>query len=258
MTVHPPVREFAMDIRVATTREEMGRQAASDIAADIRERLATQPHLRIVFAAAPSQREMLDALITQQGIDWHRITAFHMDEYIGLPHNAPQRFGNWLREAIFERVPFAGYELIEPGDDLDATCRQYATKLAEAPIDIVLLGVGANGHLAFNDPPADLHDPVDVKTVNLDSVCRQQQVDDRCFATLDEVPHEAITVTIPALLRASRLFCCVPGANKREAVRRMVEDPVSGACPATALRLHPRLTVYLDQQSNPGIPITQE
>lgn len=232
----------------------MGRQSAADIAAELRARLQTQPHLRMIFAAAPSQSEMLHALIREPGIDWRRITAFHMDEYVGLPIGSPQRFGMWLRAAIFDQVPFASVHLIEPDDDLAETCRSYAQRLDEAPIDLVLLGIGVNGHLAFNDPPADLNDPLAVKAVALDPVCRQQQVDDRCFQTIDEVPTRAITLTIPTLLRADRLFCCVPGASKKTAVRRMVHGPVSGECPATALRSHPRCTVYLDLDSSALLP----
>jgi glucosamine-6-phosphate deaminase len=193
---------------------------------------------------------MLQALVEEPGIDWGRITAFHMDEYINLPKDAPQSFGLWLRKAIFDRVPLARFHLIEPSLDLEETCHSYAEKLMEAPIDVVLLGVGANGHLAFNDPPADLNDPLSVKVATLDQICRQQQVDDKCFATFDDVPPKAISLTIPMLLRGDRLFCCVPGSSKRTAVRQMVHDPIGGACPATALRTHPRCTVYLDQDSS--------
>jgi glucosamine-6-phosphate deaminase len=240
----------SMNIRIEATREALGRAAATDIAQAIREELLSKPTLRIIFAAAPSQSEMLSALIQEPGIDWQRITAFHMDEYIGLPVGAPQSFGMWLRNAIFDRVPLAAYHLIVPGDDPQKTCELYAHKLAEGPIDLVLLGVGANGHLAFNDPPADLHDPLLVKVVDLDDVCRQQQVDDECFATFRDVPAKAISLTIPTLLRGERLFCCVPGRFKAKAIRDMVYEPISGNCPATALRTHPDCTVYLDHESS--------
>jgi glucosamine-6-phosphate deaminase len=239
-----------MDIRIANTREELGRVAGADIAAAMRAKLHTQPHLRMIFGAAPSQQEMLRALVHQERIDWGRVTAFHMDEYIGLPENAPQGFGMWLRKAIFDRVPFARVHLIRPGNDLEATCRDYAHELMEEPIDLVLLGIGTNGHLAFNDPPADLEDPLFVKVVTLDHVCRQQQVDDGCFGSFAEVPQRAISLTVPMLLRGDRLFCCVPGSNKSEAVRGMVRDPIGGNCPATALRKHPHCTVYLDRDSS--------
>jgi glucosamine-6-phosphate deaminase len=194
---------------------------------------------------------MLDALVAQPGIDWHRVTAFHMDEYLGLAEDAPQRFGLWLRRAIFDKLPFAATHLLSPGNDPDAAAAEYARLLDEAPIDIVCLGIGANGHLAFNDPPADLNDSASVKIVALDDACRQQQVDDRCFATFADVPARALTLTIPRLLAADRLFCCVPGAMKREAVRRTLIDPISGDCPATALRTHSHCILYLDSDSVP-------
>jgi glucosamine-6-phosphate deaminase len=161
-----------MDLRISATRKELGKQAATDIARAIHARLQTQSHVRIIFAAAPSQSNMLQALIQESGIEWNRIIAFHMDEYIGLPSGAPQRFTVWLRRAIFDRVPFASFHLIQPGDDLDQTCRDYPHKLLASQIDFVLLGIGANGHLAFNDPPAGLKDPLPVKVVTLDDVCR--------------------------------------------------------------------------------------
>jgi glucosamine-6-phosphate deaminase len=234
---------------IAASRTEMGSRAAEDIAAELRQRLETQPSVRMIFAAAPSQSEMLAALITAPGIDWTRITAFHMDEYLGLAPDAPQRFGLWLRRNLFDRLPFAAVELLDPGDDAEYSAAAYAAKLAAAPIDIVCCGIGANGHLAFNDPPADLNDNADVKVVQLDLECRQQQVDDRCFERLEDVPTHALTLTIPRLLAADRIFCCVPGALKKTAVRRTLCDPISGQVPATALRTHPAWSLYLDRDS---------
>jgi glucosamine-6-phosphate deaminase len=241
---------------IAASRAEMGSRAAADIAAELRQRLNTQPGVRMIFAAAPSQSEMLAALRQSQGIDWTRVTAFHMDEYLGLAPDAPQRFGLWLRRAIFDHLPFAAVELLDPGDDPEASATAYAAKLASAPIDIVCCGIGANGHLAFNDPPADLHDPADVKVVALDLECRQQQVDDRCFERLEDVPTHALTLTIPRLLASDRIFCCVPGALKRTAVRRTLHDPISGLVPATALRTHPHWSLYLDRDSASELPGT--
>jgi glucosamine-6-phosphate deaminase len=233
----------------------MGRQAASDIANDLRQRLARQHHVRILFAAAPSQSEMLAALVSAPNIDWPRVTAFHMDEYLGLSPDAPQQFGNWLRRAIFDRLPFGAIHLIRsqtgPSADPESAAAEYALLLDQAPIDLVCLGIGVNGHLAFNDPPADLHDPAMVKVVQLDAACRKQQVDDGLFATLADVPERALTVTIPTLLRAHRLYCCVPGESKREAVRRALTDPIGPDFPATALRLHPHCALYLDPASTP-------
>lgn len=229
----------------------MGRTAAADIASELRLRLRNQHAVRIIFAAAPSQAEMLEAFIKESGIDWSRVTAFHMDEYLGLAPDAPQRFGLWLRRMIFDKLPFAAVHLIEPSDNPERSASEYAAKLSESPIDIICLGIGVNGHLAFNDPPADFNDPAAVKVVQLDAACRQQQVDDKCFVSIEQVPTHAITLTIPRLLKARRLFCCVPGAAKREAVRRTLHDPISPLCPATALRLHPDCTLYLDPESAP-------
>jgi glucosamine-6-phosphate deaminase len=172
-----------------------------------------------------------------------------MDEYLGLPADAPQRFGLWLRRAIFDYLPFAAVHLIEPGDNPGQTAADYAAKLNAAPIDIVCCGIGENGHLAFNDPPANFEDPLTVKVVKLDTQCRQQQVDDKCFAMLDDVPTRALTVTMSALLAAHAIFCTVRGAFKKEAVRRTLSDPISPMCPATALRRHPCATMYLDPDS---------
>ncbi len=239
-----------MKVCIAGSRGDLGEVAARDIAAALRNRLREKRSLRMIFAAAPSQSEMLAALACETGIDWHRVTAFHMDEYIDLPEDAPQRFGTWLERAFFDHVPLAKIHLIKPGTDPEAACRAYASILAEAPIDLVLLGIGTNGHLAFNDPPADLSDPLTVKVVELDQMCREQQVLDGCFATLHDVPRRAVTLTVPTLLAGRELFCCVPGRHKSAAVKAMLESPISGDCPASALRTHPRCTVYLDPESS--------
>jgi glucosamine-6-phosphate deaminase len=244
-----PSSSNAITVHIAESRIAMGAQAAADIANEIRVRLANHAGVRMIFAAAPSQSKMLAALCQEKDIDWPRVTAFHMDEYIGLPIDAPQRFGLWLRRAIFDRLPFAAVHLLDPGEDPMQTAADYAAKLNAAPIDIVCCGIGSNGHLAFNDPPADFNDPLTVKAVELDAQCRRQQVDDACFATLNEVPTRALTITVPALLAAHALFCTVPGAMKKEAVRRTLLGPIDPMCPASALQRHPRCTLYLDPDS---------
>ncbi len=232
------------------SRVELGQLAARDIGVALRKGLRQRSSLRMILAAAPSQSETLSALVREPGIDWRRVTAFHMDEYIDLPEDAPQSFRKWLMREFFDQVPIGKVHLIEPGTDPESACHAYASMLGEAPIDVVLLGIGANGHLAFNDPPADLDDPLAVKVVELDKMCREQQVLDGCFAALDDVPKRAITLTVPTLLGGHELFCSVPGSHKSAAVKAMIESPVNGACPATALRTHPRCTVYLDQESS--------
>ena len=239
-----------MKMHIAESRAKLGEFAAREIGEALRKGLQSKAQLRLLLAAAPSQGEMLAALRHEPDIDWRRVTAFHMDEYIGLPQAHPQRFANWLRHHFIDHLPFARFEAIDPGDDPEAACRSYAALLARTPLDVVLLGIGTNGHLAFNDPPADLQDPRPVKVVALDQVCREQQVMDGCFATLEDVPQRAITLTIPTLLAGGQLFCCVPGQHKSAAVRATLEAPVSGECPATVLRTHPRCTLYLDQESS--------
>lgn len=236
-------------VRVFADRRAMGEAAAADVIAELRTRLAQQEGVRIVFAAAPSQQEVLDRLVAAD-LDWSRVTAFHMDEYLGLPEGAPERFATWLDHALFDRVPFGTVHRLQPEPHPEQEVRRYSALLAEAPIDIVCLGIGQNGHLAFNDPPvADLSDPVPVKLVELDEACRRQQVDDDCFASLEDVPRRAITLTIPRLLDADRLFCVVPGRAKRRAVEAALTAPVSAENPATALRTHDDVTLYLDTDS---------
>jgi glucosamine-6-phosphate deaminase len=227
----------------------MGARAAADIASEIRALLARQDGARILFAAAPSQAEMLLSLRHANGVDWSRVYGFQMDEYLGLPADAPQRFGVWLRRMIFDHLPFAAVHLIEPEDDPNRAAADYAAKLNAAAIDIVCCGVGVNGHLAFNDPPADFNEPRTTRVVALDERSRQQQVDDKCFSSIHDVPTHAITVTIPGLLAARTIFCTVPGPQKNQAIRTMLEQPISSLCPASALRLHPRCTLYLDPDS---------
>jgi glucosamine-6-phosphate deaminase len=240
----------ALSVRRFASRQAMGDAAAADIGADLRARLKIQERVGVMFAAAPSQSEMHSALVKQSGIDWRRVVAFHMDEYIGLPAASPQRFGSWLRASLFDHLPLGAAHFIEADGDPRQAAAKYAALLASIPVDIVCLGIGVNGHLAFNDPPvADFRDPQAVKVVCLDETARQQQVDDGCFAAIDAVPTSAITVTIPWLMSADRLFCVVPGRAKRQAVRRTLRDPIGPACPATVLRLHPRCTLYLDADS---------
>jgi glucosamine-6-phosphate deaminase len=252
--LEPPRHRMVGRLRIHcfATPTTMSRAAAHDIAVEIRARLAVAAGVRMIFAAAPSQGEMIEALIGEPGIDWRRVTAFHMDEYIGLAAGAPQRFAAWLRERLFGRVPFATVHPILPEPDPGAAAGRYAALLNTAPIDIVCLGIGVNGHIAFNDPPvADFADPKDVKIVELDALCRQQQVDDDCFPNVAAVPERAVTLTIPRLLRAEKLFCVVPGAHKRTAVRRTLHDPITADCPASVLRRHPDCTLYLDAESDP-------
>ncbi|MGE5530054.1 MAG: glucosamine-6-phosphate deaminase [Patescibacteria group bacterium] len=247
------IKEFFVDnlhVRVCRDRRALGRAAAGEVAARVRELLGHKERVGMIFAAAPSQDEFLAALAAAPGIDWPRVAAFQMDEYLDLPAGAPQSFGRYLRDHLFDRVrPGMVHFLDGNAADPDAECRRYAALLAAAPPDIVCLGIGENGHLAFNDPPADFDDPAAVRPVALEARCRMQQVHDGCFATLDQVPARALTLTIPALFAASWIYGIVPGAAKREAVARALRGAIGADCPASILRRHGRAILFLDPQS---------
>ncbi|MFB5190677.1 glucosamine-6-phosphate deaminase [Alicyclobacillus fastidiosus] len=239
-----------LQVRVFENRASMGLAAGVATVEKIKEVLSRKQYVRMVFAAAPSQNELLEYLCRVEGVDWSRVVAFHMDEYIGLPEAAPQRFAAYLQEHLFEHVrPFETH-LLQSNNDPSHECARYAGLLCEAPIDIVCLGIGENGHIAFNDPGvADFHDPAVIKPVQLDEACRMQQVHDGCFPDLASVPTTALTLTVPTLLSASHLICVVPGQTKREAVRRTLTESISSDCPASILRTHRDCTLYLDIES---------
>lgn len=243
--------ETCLRVRKFATRQQLGAAAAEDVSLAIRQMLEEQEELHMVFAAAPSQSEFLAALCADSRIDFTRIHAFHMDEYIGLPADAPQGFSNFLRERLFGKVSFRKVEYIDcTAADPQAECARYSALLQQYPVDIVCLGIGENGHIAFNDPHvADFSDRQLVKQVQLDDACRSQQVHDGCFASLDEVPTHAMTLTIPALAAARRHFCMVPAAAKAQAVRAALYGPLSESCPASILRTCSDVVLYLDAES---------
>lgn len=240
-----------LTVKILPGREEMGRCAAADAADAIRALQKTRAEVNIIFAAAPSQNETLAALIEEPGIVWEKINAFHMDEYLDLPENSPARFSQYLQEHIFGKVPFhAVYTIWAQSRDSRAEAARYAALLAEHPADIVMLGIGENGHIAFNDPAvADFADPAPVKEVQLDEMCRNQQVHDGCFPSLEQVPRRALTLTVPTLMAAGQLFCSVPGSTKAQAVYRTLHGEIGEECPATAMRRHPHATLYCDADS---------
>lgn len=210
--------------------------------------------VRMIFAAAPSQNEILSYLVESRKIDWSRIEAFHMDEYIGLDKDAPQGFGNFLDAHIFKKVPFAKIHYLRPEGDVEKSLAHYTQLLQAAPIDICLMGIGENGHIAFNDPEvADFKDPKAVKVVGLDEICRNQQVHDGCFKKLEEVPSQAVTLTVPMLFSARHIVCTVPASTKAHAARMAVLGPVSESCPSSILRLHADARMFLDDQSGKEI-----
>lgn len=237
-------------ISVFPSRQEMGLAAGKAIEAKIVDLLKRQYEVRMIFAAAPSQNEVLDYLVSSSRIDWAKVVAFHMDEYIGGSAGSSSAFSYYLKNRIFDKVNFKQVHLIHGNNPAQEEIERYTHLLERAPIDIVCLGIGENGHIAFNDPPeADFYDPKLVKTVFLDEECRQQQVNDGCFSSLAQVPQEAITLTIPALMCAKHVFCVVPEARKKEAVRRTLYGPIDTSCPASILRSHPSCQFYFDENS---------
>ena len=241
-----------LKVNIYDTRDEMGKAAGADIKACILSLLEKKETINMIFAAAPSQNEVLYALATDKEIPWNRVNAFHMDEYIGLPADAPQGFGNFLKAHIFGLADFKEVFYIDiTAADAEAECERYAALLREYPTDIVVMGIGENGHIAFNDPPvADFADPKAVKPVELDPICRNQQVNDGCFAALDDVPKTAITLTVPTLFAGDHLFCIVPAKTKAKAVRATLCGEIGEACPATVLRRHKSAVLYLDGDSS--------
>ncbi len=253
--------EFSVDslrVVVYDNRFAMGHAAAVFVAKAIAARQAQAGRANVVFAAAPSQDEFLGALAEPGRVDWTRIVAFHMDEYLGLKADHPASFRKYLREHLFDRVGLDADRLrLIPGEDRKrplATCLAYEALLGASPTDVLCAGIGENGHLAFNDPPvADFLDPVKIKPVRLDHACRVQQVHDGCFSSIDDVPTHAYTLTIPALLSAPVVSLCVPGPRKAAAVRTALRGPISEDCPASALRRHAGAVLFLDREAAAGL-----
>jgi glucosamine-6-phosphate deaminase len=240
-----------LNVQIFETNQQMGVAGAALVAEKIRQILQTQPSVNIIFAAAPSQDTFLASLI-KEDIEWNKINAFHMDEYVGLPDNSPQSFGTFLKESLFDKVPFLTINYLN-GNAADKAkeCLRYQQLIAAYPTDIVCMGIGENGHIAFNDPPvADFNDPEVVKVVELDDMCRQQQVNDGCFISFDEVPESALTLTIPTLMNAKYIYCFVPGARKAEAVKNTLQQDIIEEYPSTILRQHPNAILFLDKESS--------
>jgi glucosamine-6-phosphate deaminase len=253
MTTPSPITTDVVDrlqVRVYLDRTAMGAAAGADVIATMKDLLAKRDRIRMVFAAAASQDELLRELSGAADLDWSRVTAFHMDEYLGLPSEAPQQFSRFLEEHLFRHVRPGEVHLIDSSNDVEAECARYGNLIRRAAIDIVCLGIGENGHLAFNDPHvADFTDPAVVKPVILDIASRQQQVHDGAFRSLDAVPKAALTLTIPTLMSGRRLYCVVPGTSKHAAVHAALYGPMARSCPASVLRRHPACILYLDADS---------
>jgi glucosamine-6-phosphate deaminase len=240
-----------LNVYVYEDRKIMGKAAASVIAAEIRRAIQERGKANVILASAPSQNEFLATLAEAPDIDWSRVVAFHLDEYLGMDDRAPQSFRRFLIDRLVNKVPIGQFHGLR-GDASDAAqeANRYAELLRENPPDFAVLGIGENGHLAFIDPPfCDFNDPQAVKVVELDEVCRNQQVNDGAFTSLDEVPRNALSLTIPTLMARPKLFAIAPGPAKRQAIKNTVEGQISTQCPASILRTHRDAHLFIDQDS---------
>jgi glucosamine-6-phosphate deaminase len=240
-----------MQVHVHPDIGSLGRAAADEAADAMRQAVATDGVAHVMFATGNSQLAFVDALVdATPGVPWSRIVVFHMDEYVGVGPDHPAGFRRWIRERIVDRVHPRAAHYLDGLAEPAAECDRYADLLRRHPLHLCCLGIGENGHLAFNDPPvADFDDPVDVKVVELEPACRRQQVDEGHFPDIAAVPSHAVTVTIPALLRARTVLAVVPEARKAAPVREALLGPKSTACPASILRTRPQVSLHLDAGS---------
>jgi glucosamine-6-phosphate deaminase len=252
--IPPPIRSLVVDslaVRIHGTADALAHDAAQSAQQCLQEVLRGQGRASMILATGNSQIKTLETLTALSGVDWSKVTMFHMDEYLGIKANHPASFRRYLRERVASKLRPSQFHYLE-GDSLLPLneCDRYATLLREGPIDLCLLGIGENGHLAFNDPPvADFNDRHTVKLVKLDDACRQQQVGEGHFPNLGAVPQYAFTLTIPALCAAKRMLCIVPERRKADAVKHALKGPISTACPASFLRRQPHCTLFLDADS---------
>jgi len=240
-----------MKLLIYNSPEDAGQAAAQHVGEALRRLDRPGSEIGVIFATGASQLKTLDALTGMSDLPWERVRGFHMDEYVGIDENHPASFRRYLREKLTGRVPIGKFfEIDGSSSNIEQVRREYIHQLSAANPQICLLGIGENGHLAFNDPGvANFEDPDAMKVVALDAVCRGQQLAEGWFQTLDEVPAQALTLTIPTLFKVPKLIVSVPGRRKARSVRRTVEEPISTACPATILRTHPDATIYLDRES---------
>lgn len=228
----------------------LGRAAAARAAELLRSAIAARGTARIIAATGASQFEFLAELVRQPGVSWRQVELFHLDEYIGLPITHPASFRKYLLERLIQPAGIEHYHLLE-GDAPDpaAVARAVGSHLQQAPVDVAFVGIGENGHLAFNDPPADFHTEEPYLIVNLDDACRRQQVGEGWYRSLDEVPRQAISMSIRQILKAHTILCIVPELRKAEAVERCLDGPITPLAPASALRWHPAVEIFLDVES---------
>lgn len=246
-----------LNVEVYESTEAMGIAAAEAAAERLRELAKQKETVAVIFATGGSQMAMLKALTSIPDLPWDKVVGFHMDEYLGISDQHPASFRRYLREQLTDKVKMRQFYGVDgTKDNPEEICRKYAELLRQHNPQLCLLGIGENGHLAFNDPAeANFEDPLDIKIVSLDQQCRQQQVNEGWFSSLADVPQQAITLTIPTLLRVPRLIATVPGERKAHIVHRTLTEEISTRCPATIMRKHSNTTVYLDPASAAELPI---
>jgi glucosamine-6-phosphate deaminase len=249
--------EQIMEIKVFRSKEGLAQAAAGHAASLIREALSRRGNARIIAATGASQFEFLDALIRIPAIDWSRVEMFHLDEYVGMSESAPASFCRYLRERLINKVGLKRYHLLDGTDDPAAVIKRVSEEIRKAPIDVAFAGVGENGHLAFNDPPADFETDEAYMVVNLDEDCRRQQLGEGWFPTLADVPRQALSMTIRQLMKAEHILCIVPDARKAKAIQACFGGDVSPLAPASILQRHPNAIIYLDQESSALLPQTK-
>jgi glucosamine-6-phosphate deaminase len=237
-----------MRFSIFRTKQEMGATAAADGASFIRQAIEQRGHANIILATGASQFEMLAALV-KEDVDWTKVTGFHLDEYIGLPATHPASFRKYLKERFVEKVQIKTFHFINGKNEPTTECQRVGEIIEQHPIDVAFVGIGENGHLAFNDPPADFKIEEPYLIVKLDEACRRQQLGEGWFKTLDDVPHQAISMSIQQILKSKAIICTVPDSRKAEAVKKVVEGKVTPDVPASILREHPITMLYLDENS---------
>jgi glucosamine-6-phosphate deaminase len=237
-------------IKVFHDKCDLGRAAADTALAVLRDAIAKQGRARIVAATGASQIAFLKELTALAKIDWRRVEMFHLDEYVGLPITHGASFRKYLQERLIKPAGIERYHLLDGEGDATAVCRRIGGELNAAPIDVAFVGIGENGHLAFNDPPADFTTEEPYLIVNLDEACRRQQVGEGWFKELSEVPRQAISMAIRQILKARKILCIVPDQRKARAVKACLEGEINPAAPASILRTHPDVTFYLDKDSS--------
>ncbi|TBL77349.1 glucosamine-6-phosphate deaminase [Paenibacillus thalictri] len=237
-----------MKVHVLEDAQKLGEQAAEHAANIINELLAKQDKVRLVLSTGASQFETLSELV-KKNIEWSRIEMFHLDEYIGLPESHPASFRKYLKERFVQLIPLGKVHFVNGEGNITEHLEELTREITKEPVDLALIGIGENGHIAFNDPPADFETKQSYMVVDLDDICKKQQVGEGWFPTVEDVPKQAITMTVHQIMKSRTILSCVPNKVKAKAIREFFENDIDHRFPSTIMKSHPNLTLYLDKQS---------